>query len=170
VPLREQSIHLRGCLDPDARERSPDIDVLRVAVDQETPLLVTVRGRDGLLPGFIVTADEGPAASYGWMRELVAHQGDAFAANVILPAAGNYTFVIADRRDFDYAREVVERYRLGERVTAVLFSPVFGVLAPRDLVSWVLETRVPARASGPVFLLSFRSAAAASAWAAVPRT
>jgi 7-carboxy-7-deazaguanine synthase len=54
-------------------------------------------------------------------------------------------FVIRDRDDFDYATEVVARYGLAERVTAVLFSPVFGVLAPADLVTWLLEARVPAR-------------------------
>ena len=54
-------------------------------------------------------------------------------------------FVIRDRDDFDYASEVVARYLLAERVTAVLFSPVFGVLAPADLVAWLLEARVPAR-------------------------
>jgi 7-carboxy-7-deazaguanine synthase len=54
-------------------------------------------------------------------------------------------FVIRDRVDFDYASEVVARYRLGPRVAAVLFSPVFGVLPPADLARWILEARVPAR-------------------------
>src|SRR5262245_52066196 len=36
-------------------------------------------------------------------------------------------FVIADRTDFDYARDVVNKYQLDTRVAAVLFSPVFGV-------------------------------------------
>jgi 7-carboxy-7-deazaguanine synthase len=54
-------------------------------------------------------------------------------------------FVIADRADFDYACDVVARYRLAERAHAVLFSPVFGVLAPDQLARWILETRVPAR-------------------------
>jgi 7-carboxy-7-deazaguanine synthase len=54
-------------------------------------------------------------------------------------------FVIEDRADFDYAVEVVARYRLGDRVAAVLLSPVHGVLPPADLVRWMLEARVPAR-------------------------
>jgi 7-carboxy-7-deazaguanine synthase len=54
-------------------------------------------------------------------------------------------FVIADRADFEYACEVVERYGLDRRVTAVLFSPVFGVLAPHVLTGWLLEAHVPAR-------------------------
>jgi 7-carboxy-7-deazaguanine synthase len=54
-------------------------------------------------------------------------------------------FVIRDRADFDYACGVVARYQLAERAAAVLFSPVFGVLAPDVLTSWLLESRVPAR-------------------------
>lgn len=54
-------------------------------------------------------------------------------------------FVIADRADFDYAREVVRKFDLPPRVTAVLFSPVHGVLAPDVLARWILDERVPAR-------------------------
>jgi 7-carboxy-7-deazaguanine synthase len=54
-------------------------------------------------------------------------------------------FVIQDRADFEYARDVVRRHRLAGRTAAVLFSPVFGVLAPEELVRWMLEDRVPAR-------------------------
>ena len=54
-------------------------------------------------------------------------------------------FVIQDRGDFDYARDIVARYHLAERVVAVLFSPVHGALAPDLLARWILEDRVPAR-------------------------
>jgi 7-carboxy-7-deazaguanine synthase len=54
-------------------------------------------------------------------------------------------FVIADRGDFDYACAVVNDRQLDTRAGAVLFSPVHGVLAPADLVRWMLERRVPAR-------------------------
>ena len=54
-------------------------------------------------------------------------------------------FVIADRADFDYARDVVRKFDLAPRVTAVLFSPVHGVLAPDVLARWMLDERVPAR-------------------------
>jgi len=62
-----------------------------------------------------------------------------------LSAHDEVKFVIQDRADFDYARDVVVRHRLGDRVAAVLFSPVFGVLPPADLAQWILEDRVPAR-------------------------
>jgi 7-carboxy-7-deazaguanine synthase len=54
-------------------------------------------------------------------------------------------FVIADRRDFDYARDVVIQHRLHERTAAVLFSPVHGALPPAELAAWILDERVPAR-------------------------
>jgi 7-carboxy-7-deazaguanine synthase len=54
-------------------------------------------------------------------------------------------FVIADRADYEYARQVLREHRLAERVANVLFSPVHGVLDPRDLAAWVLEDRLPVR-------------------------
>jgi 7-carboxy-7-deazaguanine synthase len=54
-------------------------------------------------------------------------------------------FVIADRVDYDYAREIVVREHLADRCGAVLFSPVHGVLEPRQLAEWVLADRLPVR-------------------------
>jgi 7-carboxy-7-deazaguanine synthase len=54
-------------------------------------------------------------------------------------------FVIRDRADYDYARDVLERYRLAGRVAAVLFSPVHGVMDPKTLSEWVLADRLPVR-------------------------
>lgn len=53
--------------------------------------------------------------------------------------------VLADRRDYEWAREVIRRERLDERAGQVLLSPVHGVLDPRELVAWMLEDRLPAR-------------------------
>jgi 7-carboxy-7-deazaguanine synthase len=54
-------------------------------------------------------------------------------------------FVIADRADYEFAREVVAREGLVERCGAVLFSPVHGVLDPKELAAWVLADRLPVR-------------------------
>ena len=54
-------------------------------------------------------------------------------------------FVIADRADYDYAKDVVARYQLNERARAVLFSPVFGELAPAELAKWIIEDRLAVR-------------------------
>ena len=53
-------------------------------------------------------------------------------------------FVIQDRVDYEWAKGTVTRYRLVDRC-AVLFSPVFGTLDPRQLAEWVLADRLPIR-------------------------
>jgi 7-carboxy-7-deazaguanine synthase len=54
-------------------------------------------------------------------------------------------FVIADRADYEWARDVLRRERLDERSGAVLLSPVHGELSLRDLAEWVLADRLPVR-------------------------
>ena len=53
-------------------------------------------------------------------------------------------FVLADRADYEYARDVVARHRL-EEVCGLLFSPVHGTLDPRRLAGWILEDRLKVR-------------------------
>ena len=54
-------------------------------------------------------------------------------------------FVIKDRADYEFARDVVVRESLATRVEAVLFSPVHGVLDARQLAEWILADRLPVR-------------------------
>jgi 7-carboxy-7-deazaguanine synthase len=54
-------------------------------------------------------------------------------------------FVIKDRTDYEYAREVVRRHRLPGRAAAILFSPVHGVLGAKQLSEWVLADSLPVR-------------------------
>ena len=53
-------------------------------------------------------------------------------------------FVIADRSDYDWSKEVLGRYPLLLERT-ILFSPAFGLMEPRQLAEWVLEDRLPVR-------------------------
>ena len=53
-------------------------------------------------------------------------------------------FVIKDRADYEWAREVVRREGLSTRCT-VLFSPVFGENEVRQLAEWVLADNLPVR-------------------------
>ena len=62
-----------------------------------------------------------------------------------LVATDEIKFVIRDRVDYEYARDVVARYGLIGRVRAVLFSPVHDVLDPKQLAAWVLEDRLEVR-------------------------
>ena len=54
-------------------------------------------------------------------------------------------FVLKDRKDYDYARDVIARYDLPNKAGAVLLSPVHGVLDPRMLSEWVLADRLAVR-------------------------
>jgi 7-carboxy-7-deazaguanine synthase len=62
-----------------------------------------------------------------------------------LGPADEVKFVVRDRTDYEYARDVLTRYELDRKVGAVLFSPVHGVLDPRTLSEWVLADRLPVR-------------------------
>ena len=54
-------------------------------------------------------------------------------------------FVIKDRADYEYARDIVTRHNLAARCKAVLFSPVHGVQDAKALAEWVLADRLPVR-------------------------
>lgn len=53
-------------------------------------------------------------------------------------------FVLASRRDYDWARAVLEDRGLADSRT-VIFSPVWGALEPNRLADWVLSDGLPIR-------------------------
>jgi len=54
-------------------------------------------------------------------------------------------FVLADRKDYDWARFMLDQHQLHQRVSDVLFSPVQGQLPPGELADWVVADRLPVR-------------------------
>src|SRR5205807_1373878 len=48
-------------------------------------------------------------------------------------------FVVQDRVDYEFARDVIARNDLARRTAAVLMSPVHGVLDPKRLSEWILQ-------------------------------
>lgn len=54
-------------------------------------------------------------------------------------------FVILDENDYRYALDFVARHDLHSRVDEVIFSPVFGQMAPRQLAEWVLRDNLQVR-------------------------
>jgi 7-carboxy-7-deazaguanine synthase len=48
-------------------------------------------------------------------------------------------FVIATRRDYEFARDFTRQHRLDERTAAVIFSPVHGQLDLADMAQWILD-------------------------------
>lgn len=53
-------------------------------------------------------------------------------------------FVLCGHADYDWAKQVLTERGIAEKCT-VLFSPVYGQLAGRDLAEWVLADRLPVR-------------------------
>jgi 7-carboxy-7-deazaguanine synthase len=54
-------------------------------------------------------------------------------------------FVVKDRGDYEFARDIVAQRELVGRAAAIHFSPVHGVLDPKTLSEWVLADRLPVR-------------------------
>jgi len=54
-------------------------------------------------------------------------------------------FVVKDRADYEFARDVIARHGLAARAAALHLSPVHGVLNPRTLAEWVLADNLPVR-------------------------
>jgi 7-carboxy-7-deazaguanine synthase len=100
-------------------ETSGALDV--AAVDPRVAKIVDVK-----CPG------SGEAAANRW--ENLAH----------LTPRDELKFVLAGREDYEWARAVV-RDRALEGRHPLLFSTVFGSLAPPDLAAWILEDRLNVR-------------------------
>ena len=53
-------------------------------------------------------------------------------------------FVLCDRADYDWAKEILATHKLAEKCT-VLFSPVYQQVNPTELAEWVLADKLPVR-------------------------
>jgi 7-carboxy-7-deazaguanine synthase len=54
-------------------------------------------------------------------------------------------FVLLDREDYVYAKEICQQHELFTQNRSILLSPVHGLLDPKLLVEWVLEDKIPVR-------------------------
>lgn len=149
--------------------RVPRADVLARALATGTPLVELTGGEPLLQPGsFPLLAELCDAGR----TVLVETSGEADVSRVDprvhkimdlkAPASGEshrnrwsnldfigpgdeLKFVLADRGDYAWMRDVVRERGLAARTPHLLASTVFGRLAARDLVDWVLEDRLPVR-------------------------
>jgi len=62
----------------------------------------------------------------------------------LVPWQDEIKFVIKDQTDYDYAKKVIEQYRLDEKFT-LLFSPSHEELEASQLSEWILRDKLPAR-------------------------
>ena len=54
-------------------------------------------------------------------------------------------FVIGSREDYDWSVDKIRRFDLTKRCHAVLFSPIFGRIDPRQIVEWMLADKLDVR-------------------------
>ena len=59
-------------------------------------------------------------------------------------------FVIGNRMDYDYAKEIIAANEVGLPMSQVLFSPVSGVMAPARLAKWILDDHLDVRLNLPL--------------------
>jgi 7-carboxy-7-deazaguanine synthase len=62
-----------------------------------------------------------------------------------LNAGDEVKFVMGSREDYEWSRDKVHRHDLPCRCRAVLFSPIFGRIDPRQIVEWILADKLNVR-------------------------
>jgi 7-carboxy-7-deazaguanine synthase len=81
-------------------------------------------------------------------------EGGTFDMNNLaaMDAKDEIKFVIASRRDYEFARDFTREHGLAARVRQVIFSPVFAdpegkwpAMDARSLADWILSDRLPVR-------------------------
>ena len=53
-------------------------------------------------------------------------------------------FVITDREDYEWTKEIMSKYELAKK-SHVLLSPAYGILDPQELIQWMLKDKINAR-------------------------
>lgn len=62
-----------------------------------------------------------------------------------MTARDELKFVIGSREDYDWSKRMLVEHRLPARPFGLLFSTVYGKLAPKALVEWIVADRLPVR-------------------------
>ncbi|HOD43043.1 MAG TPA: 7-carboxy-7-deazaguanine synthase, partial [Candidatus Wallbacteria bacterium] len=61
-----------------------------------------------------------------------------------LKSVDEIKFVIGDRADYEYCKNIIFEYSLAEKC-GVLFSAVYGKIRPEKIIKWMLQDGVKAR-------------------------
>ena len=149
--------------------RMPRADVLARALALDTPLVELTGGEPLLQPGVVPLlaelCDAGKTVLIETSGEADVSRVDPRVHRIMdlkAPGSGEshrnrwsnvehlgprdeIKFVLADRRDYEWMRDVVRERDLARRTPNLLASTVFGKLSPRELVAWVLDDALPIR-------------------------
>lgn len=67
------------------------------------------------------------------------HNGSFLMENLkFITVRDEIKFVIADRKDYEYARDFLERC-IKDKTTKILFAPVYPKMSSQELASWILK-------------------------------
>ncbi len=106
--------------------------------------------------GYTVLVETGGHVDIGFVPEAVHKIVDMKAPGSKMQKKNHYQnlnlvgrqdevkFVLADRQDYEWSLKLIREYNL-EAKTNLLFSTVFGVLPPDQVVEWMLKDGVNAR-------------------------
>jgi 7-carboxy-7-deazaguanine synthase len=172
VRLTGCNLRCRWCDTPQAfygGKRMPRAEVLATALGFGTQLILVTGGEPLLQPGVLPLLSELCAAGRTVLLETSGERDIAAVdprvhriLDMKAPGSGECSknryenlallgprdqlkFVLADREDYTWARELIEREKLIERTSEVLLSPVHGELDPADLVAWALADDLAVR-------------------------
>ncbi|HEV2491317.1 MAG TPA: radical SAM protein [Candidatus Acidoferrales bacterium] len=142
---RVQLVELTGG-EPLLQPETPEL-ALRLLAEGFTVLIETSGERDvSVLPREVIKIVDVKCPDSG--------EGGTFRlANLdALETKDEIKFVIASRRDYEFARQFMREHKLTERVREILFSPVFAdpegawpAMDARALAGWILADNLPVR-------------------------
>ncbi len=150
-------------------ERMPRREVLERSLSFETPVVLLTGGEPllqaGSLPLLEELCDAGKTVLLETSGERDIGAVDARVHRIVdikAPGSGEsernrwsnmqlltkrdeVKAVLADRQDYEWARQKVREHAIADKAGHVLFSPVWGELPGADLAAWILEDKLPVR-------------------------
>jgi len=54
-------------------------------------------------------------------------------------------FIICDRRDYEWAKDIITEHQLAKRCNAINLSPAAGFMSAPTLARWIMKDRLPVR-------------------------
>ncbi len=78
-----------------------------------------------------------------------SHESDSFLSENIplLTKHDEIKFVIGSRKDYTFAKSIIENDLSGISLKKIHLSPVFGCILPETIATWMLDDHLPARLS-----------------------